>query len=163
MEDSNDFMVSGVGSGYRHAWDVSEVNRLLTTRGIYNNICVTFNLSSADDVNRKLDAVKDLVARGMCHPNDLLELKEIVRLHGGLDSGGYGEQSKAGIQESAKVKLVYRNGELKEVAIRKKILATEAQKNAVANARQYAHTEEANNKRRKSIVARRDGKVLGEV
>ena len=163
MSEEYSFMVSGVGAGRRHVWDVTEFNGILTAFGLYNKINVNINLRSSEDISNKFKVLDDLVSQGLCLPNDVLELREIVRLRNGLDAGGNGEQTRVDIGEAVKVKTIFKDGEPKKVVVRKKIMATSAQEEAAANARQYAHTEEADSKRRKSINARRDAKILGEV
>ncbi|NLE06325.1 MAG: hypothetical protein GX638_16185 [Crenarchaeota archaeon] len=59
-------------------------------------------------------------------------------------------------KEGGTFKVVYRDGKKKIVRVRKKKRpATSAQKAAAAKARKYAHTPEAEKKRRKSMMARR--------
>lgn len=155
-------IVSGVGSGYRHAWDVEEYNGLLSVAGRRNRICITFNLKSVEDISHKFDILQNMVEQGLCTETDLDELREIVRLKSNLEVGGNGDHTMVGIGES-KVVTVYTDGKPKKVAKRKKMIATPAQVKSAENARRYAHTPEATAKRRKSINARRDGKTLGEI
>lgn len=58
-------------------------------------------------------------------------------------------------------KVVYVDGKKVVRTIRKKVPATAAQRAAAANARKYAHTSEADHKRKKSMQARKDDKALG--
>jgi hypothetical protein len=68
------------------------------------------------------------------------------------------------LEEEGTVKTVrYRDGK-KVIVMRKKKKhpATPAQKQAAANARKYAHTSQADKKRKKSLVARKDAGLIGE-
>ena len=154
-------IVSGIGSGRMHAWSTSVYGDIFSACSIYSGTNVVLNLKSIEDIKSKMDDLERLCASGGCYKFELDELKEIIRLQGSLAAGGNSDQTHVGIGEA--VKTVYKDGIPYKIEKRKKVLATEAQKRAADNARKFAHSPLAEEKRRKSISARRDGKILGEV
>lgn len=165
--DNIPMTVGAIGYSNPTRWLYSEYGRFLNVYGISNHINVTFNLDSADDIQSKLSYLYNQRDLGNCNPDDISELEERLRTLSSFVIGGRGDNSLAGISESSnkgKVVTVYKDGKPVKVTKRGKFkVSTEAQRNAAENARKYAHTDEANKKRRKSISARGDGKILGEI
>lgn len=160
---------SGVGFGTPTRWTFTQYGDLLSVYGIRNHITMTFNLKSPDDIQNKLRILYGLRdANPMLH-DDIQELEERLRLYSDLSIGGYGDQTLAGIRESAHKKpkkgekvTKYEDGQKKVIIARgPRKVVSQAQEDAIARARQFAHTPEAETKRRKSISARGDDKVMG--
>ena len=160
--------LSAVGSGSPVRWTYSTYGNFLNAYNIRCGINLTFNLSSEDDIKHKLMMLYKTRDCGMCSEDDVSELEERIRTLSNFERGGNNPKTLSGISEigvtESRVVTVYRDGKPYKVKKReKKSISTDAQRSAAANARKYAHTDEANKKRRKSINARRDGKILGEV
>lgn len=158
---------SGVGNNPMTKWIYSEYGQFLSVYGIYNKISITFNLNSASDIDNKLKNLRKYRDAGYCSNDDVSELEERLRTLSNFTIRNGTPKSQAGISESSergKVDTVYRDGKAVKVKRRGKCkISTDAQRNAAENARKYAHTDEANKKRRKSISARSDGKILGDL
>jgi hypothetical protein len=159
--------VGAVGFSNPTRWLYSTYGKFLNVYGIHSGINITFNLASVSDIECKLKSLYALRDRDMCSPDDVSELEERLRTLCNLEISSQKPQTLAGISESSdkgKVVTVYRDGKPVKVVKRGKCkVSSESQRNAAENARKYAHTDEANKKRRKSINARGDGKILGEV
>ena len=162
--------VSGVGGGCPSRWIYSSYGNFLSVYNISSRVELIFNLNSADDIQRKLRTLYDIRDKGGCNPDDVSELEERIRTLSNIELGGNDDKSLSGVEEieesadKGKVVTVYKDGKPVKVTKRGKFkISTDAQRNAAENARKYAHTEEANTKRRKSINARSNGKILGEV
>jgi hypothetical protein len=158
--------VAGVGSGGVTRWIYSSYGNFLNIYGIRNHIAITFNTNSVEDIESKINYLECLASKGYCNPDDIEEVKERLKTLCDFSVGGTRPQPFA-VHESSEKDLevtVYRDGKPVKVKKRgKQQNPTEAQKKAAENARKYAHTDEANKKRRKSISARSDGKILGEI
>lgn len=158
--------VGGYSSPVR--WSYTQQGQYLSVFGINNHISMTFNLKSAMDIDYKLKSLYAMRDRGLLNNDDIQELEERLRTYHDLEMGGNGPHSLAGIRESAKHKkgkkyVTYKDGIRKEIIARgPNEMSTQAQRDAAENARQYAHTEEANAKRRKSINAKREDKIIDE-
>lgn len=154
--------VAGVGAGGVTRWVYSTYGSFLNIYGIRNHITMTFNTKSVEDVESKVRYLEGLADKGFCNPDDVAEVKERLRTFCNLETGGTRPQV-FGVHESEVT--VYRDGQPVKVKKRgkQKNPVSDAQKNAAENARKYAHTDEANKKRRKSISARKDGKILGDI
>lgn len=157
--------VAGPGGGGVTRWLYSTYGDFLNVYGIRSHISMTFNTTSASDIESKVKSLETMAAKGFCNPDDVTEVKERLRTLYNLSMGG-NNPAVFEVDESKGLEItVYRDG--KPVKIKKrgkqKTPTSEAQKKAAENARKYAHTDEANKKRRKSISARSDGKVLGEI
>ena len=160
--------VAGVGHSNPVRWLYSEFGKNLSAYNIASGGGVMFDISSAKDIQRKLDSLYKLRDSGRCTPNDVAELEERLRTLSNLETSGNDEKSLAGIAEGVKRKkgqkyYTYEDGVKKEHTARGPFKHVSAeQKKAAENARRYAHTPEAEKKRRKSISARGDGKILGD-
>ena len=155
--DDTPTLLGGVGGGQPVRWLYSEFGHFLNVWGKNNNVNVTFNLKSKDDIDSKLDALRSYVRNGLLAKDDLCELEERLRTYSNLASGGNGSHT-----HSAKKYTTYKDGKLVEKVGRgERKHVTSAQLKALAEARKKAHTDEACTKRRKSIQARRDAKTLG--
>lgn len=156
--------VGAVGYNCPTRWLYSVYDRFLNVYNISSGVNLVFNTFSADDVKRKLEILYDLRDNNKCNPDDISELEERLRTMCNFEIASRRPPTMAGISEAGKVVTVYRDGKPVQVVKRgKSKVVTDAQRDAAANARQYAHTDEANKKRRKSISARSDGKILGEI
>ena len=149
--DDTPTLVGGVGGGQPVRWLYSEFGHFLNVWGKNNNVNVTFNLKSKEDIDSKLNILHDYVVNGLLSKDDLCELEERLRTYSNLVSGGNGSHTHAALVSEAHAKVG--RGSRKHV--------TSAQLKALAEARKKAHTDEACSKRRKSIQARRDAKTLG--
>lgn len=166
--DMKDVPIMPVSTGYRpQTWMFSTYGKFLSIYGTYNHISLVFNLSSADDIRQKLQTLYRMRDMGNCSADDVNEVEERVRMLSNLQIGGNGEHSSAALTEGTKRKkgqkyYTYSDGIKKEHTARgpSKVVSSE-QKKAAENARKYAHTPEAEKKRRKSISARGDEKALG--
>lgn len=158
--------VAGVGNSSPTKWLYSSYGNFLNVYGIHNRISITFNVSSVCDIENKIKYLENMRDAGYCTQDEVSELKERVSVLSNLSVGGKRPQA-FGVCESSgkgKVDTVYRDGKAVKIKRRGRFkISTEAQRNAAENARKYAHTDEANKKRRKSISARGDGKILGEL
>jgi hypothetical protein len=69
------------------------------------------------------------------------------------------------VLSGTKLKVVFKDGKKSVVKKRKKARheGTPDQKRAIANARRFAHTPTAKMKRRKSVLARKDAGLVGDV
>ena len=160
---------SGVGFGTPTRWTFTQYGDILSVYGIRNHITMTFNLKSADDIQNKLRVLYELRDANPMLQDDIQELEERLRLYSDLSIGGYSDQTVSGIREGAHKK--HKKGEVyikqegtqtrKVVARGPRKVVSAAQEEAIANARQYAHTSEADAKRRKTMSAKSDNKVLG--
>lgn len=169
LERAHSFEVfTGIGGGKRN-WIYSESNKFLSVTGISNHVNMVFNLDSKYDIDNKLSILRDSVYRGECSNDALMELEEKLRTLSNFVIGGK-EHSLVGLSEGARLKrkkgkkyYTYdENGTKVEHIARGPVkVPTEAQKRAAANARKYAHTGSADAKRRKTIKAKGDAKVLG--
>lgn len=95
----------------------------------------------------------------LCCPECGLECKKVEE--GSTNS--YSGNVSLYIIEAVTSKVVYIDGKKVLKKVRKKKIATEAQKKAAENARKFAHTPQAGAKRRKSMAARKDDHMLGQV
>lgn len=164
--DDTPTLLGGVGGGQPVRWLYSEFGHFLNVWGKNNNVNVTFNLKSKDDIDSKLDALRSYVRNGLLAKDDLSELEERLRTYSNLASGGNGSHTYSAIVSEAHAKgkkyTTYKDGKLVEKVGRgERKHVTSAQLKALAEARKKAHTDEACTKRRKSIQARRDAKTLG--
>lgn len=164
--DDTPTLLGGVGGGQPVRWLYSEFGHFLNVWGKNNNVNVTFNLKSKDDIDSKLDALRSYVRNGLLAKDDLCELEERLRTYSNLASGGNGSHTHSAIVSEAHAKgkkyTAYKDGKLVEKVGRgERKHVTSAQLKALAEARKKAHTDEACTKRRKSIQARRDAKTLG--
>jgi len=164
--DDTPTLVGGVGGGQPVRWLYSEFGHFLNVWGKNNNVNVTFNLKSKEDIDSKLNILHDYVVNGLLSKDDLCELEERLRTYSNLVSGGNGSHTHAAIVSEAHAKgkkyTAYEDGKMVEKVgrgARKHV--TSAQLKALAEARKKAHTDEACTKRSKSIQARRDAKTLG--
>lgn len=176
-------ILAGVGDGIKRYWLYTEHGNFLSAYGIINKLTINFNLSSEEDIYNKFEKLKQYQKDGVCTENEVTELEEKVRTLSNFVLGGnstgtniaLGDSISScivpkGVEEGVKYKkdqitTVYRDG--KEVKVkhrgsRKGVTSPEVER-ACAKAREYAHTPQAEAKRRKSINARRDGKVLGNI
>lgn len=72
------------------------------------------------------------------------------------------ESQKRKRRKKGEVYYTYTDGKkVKHIARGKMKIVSKAKLGAIANARKYAHTPEANKKRQKSIKAKGDNKLLG--
>lgn len=148
-------------------WIYSEYGKILNIYGTYNHISMTFNLDSVSDIEVKLSNLYRLRDMGNCSTDEVNEVEEKLRTLSNLVIGGRGDQTLAGIREGVKHKkgqkyYTYSDGVKKEhIAKGPRKAVSSEQKKAAENARKYAHTPEAEKKRRKSISARGDEKALG--
>lgn len=163
--------VGAIGYSNPTRWICSVYGNLLNAYNITSRVSVNINLSSIDDIKIKLKSIYDLRDRGIILLDDVSELEERVRTESNLVNTSNDKQSMVAVSEidikegtDYKEVTVFRDGKPCKVRKRKKKgISTDAQKRAAENARKYAHTNEANAKRRKSISARRDSKILGEI
>lgn len=163
--DDTPTLLGGVGGGQPFRWLYSEFDSFLNVWGKNNGINVTFNLRSKDDIDNKLDMLRQFVLNGSISEDDLYELEERLRTYSNLASGGNGSHTHSAIVSEAhkkgEVYKTYQDGKLVEKVGRgKRKHITQAQLKALANARKTAHSDVARAKRRKSIQARRDAKIL---
>ena len=167
-----DIPITPAGVGFSSSpvrWSYTQQGQYLSVFGIKNHISLTFNLKSASDIEYKLNTLYGMRDRGLLCNDDISELEERLRTYSDLEIGGLGPQTTAGIRESVKRKkgkkyIVYKDGVRKEVVARGSSKeSTQAQKDAAENARKYAHTDKANAKRRKSINAKREDKIIDEL
>lgn len=163
--DNTPTLIGGVGGGQQVRWLYSEFDHFLNVWGKNNGVNVTFNLRSKDDIDAKLDMLHQYVLNGSLSKEDLCELEERLRTYSNLSSGGNGSHTHSAIVSEAHKKGVkyttYQDGKLVEKVGRgKRKHITQAQLKALAEARKKAHSDEARAKRRKSIQARRDAKIL---
>ena len=160
---------SGVGFDSPTRWVYTHYDGLLNVYGIKNHISMTFNLKSPDDIEKKLEVLYNLRDNNPFINDDIQELEERLRTLCDFEVGGYGDQTLAGIRESKNYKkgqkyFTYTDGKkVEHIARGKRKVVSQATKDACATARQYAHTPEAENKRRKSISAKGDEKALDSV
>jgi hypothetical protein len=165
--DSVPTMLAGVGTGQPVRWIYAEYGNFLNVYGLNNGINMTFNLKSSEDIDCKLQKLRDLRDRGSCCDYDIEELEERLRTYSNPVIGGNGDHSLTAIREGKKYRkgqkyISYHNGIKTEHVARgpRKVVSSE-QKRAAEVARNSAHTESANAKRRKSISARGTDKELG--
>lgn len=174
MEYTSEFnktsiMLAGVGAGRPSRWLYSEYGNFLSAFNYVSGIEVVFNLSSVTDIQRKLEYIYQLRDQGKCSIDDVSELEERLRTLSSLSTSGKDRKSLAGLYESTKRAkgskyVTYSDGVKKEhIARGSSKKSTDAQKRAAENARKYAWTESARKKRRKSISARGDGKIMKEI
>lgn len=161
---------SGVGgSAFRTRWTYTIYGQYLCAFNFRSGVEITFNLNRPEDIKSKLDMLYALRDSNRLNPDDVSELEERLRTYSTLEIGGNAPQSLAGIGEGVKHKkgekyYTYEDGVKKEhIARGSSSHSTDDQKRAAENARKYAHTESAKKKRRKSIKARGDGKILKEI
>lgn len=133
---------AGVGGGGNTRWLYSEYGCILNVFHVRSGIAVTFNLGSADDINCKLNSLYKKRELGIISNDDISELEERVRTANSLSACGR-ERSNSALAEECK--------------------ATTSQKQIdhMRDIQPLTHTKEANEKRRKTIAAKRDAKILG--
>lgn len=99
---------------------------------------------------------------GVLKEEEFVEIRDRVISLSNLAVGGKERIDIVSVDEAAKV--VFRDGKRVVINTRKrKVVPTQAQVNAAINASKYAHTAEAEEKRRKSLNARREAKLFGDV
>ena len=159
---SNDtpMYVAGVGGGQPVRWLYTDFGQFLNVWGKNNNVDITFNLKSQEDIDTKLNILREMVRKGLLAKDDLAELEERVRMLSNFSCGGNGSHTSAATISEAHAKgvkyKVYQDGQLVEKVGRgKRKFVSKAMIKALAEARKRAHSEEANAKRRKSIEAKR--------
>lgn len=137
--------VAGVGSGMPTRWIYSEYGRFLSVYGIRNGISITFNLASAEDIDTKLNILYEKRDNGLLDNIDLQELEERLRIMSNINFYGNGSQNQtdAALQEETKP------------------TTSPAQLAHMRRIQPLSHTDEANKKRRKTIEARQEAKILG--
>lgn len=136
---------AGVGQGMPTRWIYSEYGRFLNVYGIRNGISMTFNLASADDIKMKLDTLYTKRDNGLLDNIDLQELEERLRIMSNINVYGNGSQNQtsAALQEEVKP------------------TTSPAQLAHMRRIQPLSHTDEANAKRRKTIEAKQEAKILG--
>lgn len=136
---------AGVGQGMPTRWIYSEYGRFLNVYGIRNGISMTFNLASADDIKLKLDTLYTKRDNGLLDNIDLQELEERLRIMSNINVYGNGsqDQTSAALQEEVKP------------------TTSPAQLAHMRRIQPLSHTDEANAKRRKTIEAKQEAKILG--
>lgn len=136
---------AGVGQGMPTRWIYSEYGRFLNVYGIRNGISMTFNLASADDIKMKLDTLYTKRDNGLLDNIDLQELEERLRIMSNINVYGNGsqDQTSAALQEEVKP------------------TTSPAQLAHMRRIQPLSHTDEANAKRRKTIEAKQEAKILG--
>ncbi len=137
--------VAGVGGGMPTRWTFSEYGRFLSVYGIRNGITVTFNLASAEDIEGKLNKLYKMRDNGLLDNIDLQELEERLRVMSNINVYGNGSQNQtsAALQEEVKP------------------TTSPAQLAHMRRIQPLSHTDEANAKRRKTIEAKQEAKILG--
>lgn len=169
--ESGDYPVALASVGFSRAtrWTYTQYNQFLCAYNIKRGIEITFNLEDVENIKNKLNYLYSLRRDGRLSSDDISELEERLRTLSTLEVGGNSNQSLAGISESTKHAkgkeyITYTDGiKKKHVARGSSKHSTDAQKKAAENARKYAWTESARKKRRKSISARSDGKIMKEI
>lgn len=159
---------SGVG-GYvgQVRWCYSEYGQFLTASSIRFPFSITFNLKDFKDIESRLKYLHKAVDGGLLDAGDVAELEERVRTLSDFYPNTHVSTSMDTIGESTKHKkgsvyYTYTDGKkIKHIARGKMKLVSTAKKRAALNASKYAHTVEANKKRRKSIKAKREDSALG--
>lgn len=136
---------AGVGQGMPTRWIYSEYGRFLNVYGIRNGISMTFNLASADDIKMKLNTLYTKRDNGLLDNIDLQELEERLRIMSNINVYGNGsqDQTSAALQEEVKP------------------TTSPAQLAHMRRIQPLSHTDEANAKRRKTIEAKQEAKILG--
>ena len=132
---------NGVGGGLPTRWIYSEHGRFLSVYGIRNHTIMNFNLSSADDINTKLKRLYAKRDAGLIDNLDLQELEERLRINSNLTvyGNGYEPPTTAAIDEA-------------------KPTTSQRQLNHLERIRPLAHTIQANNKRRNTILTKKEEK-----
>lgn len=136
---------AGVGGGMPTRWIYSEYGRFLSVYGIRNGISLVFNLASANDIETKLQDLYKKRDNGLVDNLDLQELEERLRLMSNITIYGNGSEDQSG------------------VALQENVNPTTSP-SKLAHMRRIqplSHTDEANKKRRKTIEAKREAKLLG--
>lgn len=133
---------SGVGGGGNTRWLYSEYGCMLSAFHVRSGLSVTFNLSSSDDIDSKLSTLYKKREIGIISNDDISELEERVRTANSLVACGR-ERSKAALAEECKP------------------TTSQKQIDHLREIQHLTHTEEANKKRRKTIAAKQDDKILG--
>lgn len=159
---------SGVGvCGLPTRWTFSTFGNFMCAYGIRNHISMTFNLKEVDDIKNKISYLQKMRDEGVLDGDDLNELEERLRTFSSLSLGGNEYQSRVAIEEGKKHKkgqkyYTFTDGKRVEHIARGPMKKVSAEKlRSIENARRYAHTPEADKKRRKSINARGEDKDLG--
>lgn len=136
---------AGVGFGMPTRWTYSEYGRFLSVYGIRNGISITFNLASADDIKNKLEQLYIKRDNGLVDNTDLQELEERLRIMSNINVYGNGSQDQtvAALQEEVKP------------------TTSPSQLAHMRRIQPMSHTDEANAKRRKTIEAKQEAKILG--
>ena len=159
---------SGVGGCVGQVrWCYSEYGQFLTASSIRYPFSITFNLEDLEDIDCRIKYLHKAVEDGLLDADDVAELEERVRTLSDFSPNTRGPMSMAAIGEGTKHKkgsvyYTYTDGKkVKHIARGKMKLVSMAKKKAALNASKYAHTEEADKKRRKSIKAKREDSALG--
>lgn len=159
---------SGVGiCGLPTRWTFSAFGNFLSVYGIRNHVSMTFNLKSVYDIENKMKILYKMRDDGCLDNDDLQELEERLRTLSDVTIYPSGPRSRVAIEEGKKHKkgqkyYTYTDGKKVEHIARGPMKKVSAEKlRSIENARKYAHTPEADKKRRKSINARGEGKDLG--
>lgn len=145
---------SGVGGGMPTRWVWSEYGRFLNAYGIRNGFNVTFNLSSAYDIKNKLAYLYDQRDKGLINSDDLQELEERLRTVSDFVIGGNDNQSGAAIEE-----IEY--DDMANEAV--KPSTSEKQLKHLEEIRPLAHSDEANEKRKKTLNEKRARKLINVI
>lgn len=164
----------------------SSLNMLTATYISYPFATYFFNLSDIDSIQKTFEKMDEVVNK---MPTDIQAkikddyslLKQQVRLLANmsntpekvdvtenvgfvctrLENGDVVLESKK--EKAGKKKTIYTNGKRKVIITRKKYNpSSAAQKAAALNASRFAHTPAADKKRRKSMMARRDDRVIAK-
>lgn len=134
---------AGVGGGNGTTrWLYSEYGTLLSALNITTGISYTFNLSSYEDIENKLKSLYHIRDLGRISNDDVSELEERLRTANDLTAYGR-EKSKAALSEECKP------------------TTSQKQIDHLRKIQPLTHTDEANEKRRKTISAKQDEKILG--
>ena len=150
---------AGVGGGMPTRWIYSTYGRFLSVYGVRNKVSVTFNTASSDDIKNKLSSLYKMRDNGIVDNIDLQELEERLRTMSNVNIYGNGstEPSQVAISEPET------SDEIKEQKLEEEVKPTtsQAQLDHLEKIRPLAHTDEANEKRRKTIEAKKVEKLLG--
>lgn len=157
--------VYGVGLPTR--WTFSTYGNFMSVYGIRNHVSMIFNLKNVEDIENKMKVLYKMRDDGCLDNDDLQELEERLRTMSDLSKVGNEDYTRVAIEEGKKHRkgqkyYTYSDGKRVEHIARGPMKKVSQEKlRAIENARRYAHTPEADKKRRKSINARGEGKDLG--
>ena len=171
--DNQPIMLGAVGAGKPVRWTYSHYNNFLSVYGIHNHLNLTFNLNSKEDIEYKLEVLKDYRDRGLCPADDVSELEERLRTFSDFVIGGSKGNTKAALQDAIHEGKKRKKGEVyyttdesgqkvKHVAKGSMKVVPESKVKAALNASKYAHTPEADAKRSKTIAKRKEVKALDD-